>query len=71
MELYYLINETKYLDNYLLRQRLDLSKSTLQHFINHYQFDDSDIIKLQNKKLYSINSLKLFVENLLEKYGGE
>ena len=64
MELYYLINETKYLDNYLIRKKLNLSKSALQQLINNYPFND--IVKIQNRNLYSVDSLKLFIENLLE-----
>jgi hypothetical protein len=71
MKLYYVINGTRYLDNYLLRERLDLSKSTLQQLINHHQFNDHDIVRLQNRKLYSIESLKPFVKKLLAIYGNK
>ena len=66
MELYYVVNGKKYLDNYLIREKLNVSKSLLQHLINHYPFNDCDMVVIQNRKLYSIDSLKLFVENLLE-----
>ena len=67
MEIYYLINGQKYMDTYLLRDKLDLSKSELQHLMKTYHFPESEIIKIQNKNLYSLNGLHGYIENLIKR----
>jgi len=66
MEIYYEINGKKYLDNYLLRQKLDLNKSEMQVVLKTYDFPENEVIRLQNRKLYSMSILNELVEKLLE-----
>jgi len=66
MEIFYEINGKKYLDSYLLRQKLDINKSEMQVILNTYNFPENEVVKLQNRKLYSMNILNQFIETLLE-----
>lgn len=65
MEIYYLINGIKYMDTYLLKEKLELNKSELQSIMNRHPFPENEIIKLQNKKLYSLNGLNDYIEKLV------
>lgn len=67
MEVYYLINDRKYLDSYLVRKNLNLNKSEFQHIMNRYAFPPSEMVRLQNKRLYSLTGLTHFLEMILEK----
>lgn len=66
MEVYYLINGKKYLDNYLLRGQLQLNKSQLQKLLDAYPLPKDAIVNIQNKKLFPLSSIKLLIETLLE-----
>jgi len=66
MEIYYEVNGKKYLDNYLLRQKLDLNKSEMQAILNTYNFPENEVIRLQNRNLYSMSILNQLVEKLLK-----
>jgi len=66
MEIYYLINEKKYFDNFLIRENLGLNKSEIQHLMKRYHFPEKEVIKLQNKKLYSLTGLNEYIERLLD-----
>ena len=66
MEIYYLINEKKYFDNFLIRENLGLNKSEIQHLMKRYNFPEKEVIKLQNKKLYSLTGLNEYIERLLD-----
>ena len=63
--MYYLVNDIKYLDNYMIRQRFQLSKSVLQGLMNRYEFKSDEVVKVQNKKLYSIDTLVEFANKLV------
>jgi hypothetical protein len=65
MEIYYLINGKKYMDTFLLREKLELNKSELQHLMKRHHFPESETITIQNKKLYSVNGLSEYIENIL------
>jgi len=67
MEICYLINGKKYLDNYLLREQLQLNKSEIQKLLDTYPLPKDEIINIQNKKLFSLSSIKSLIETLLEK----
>lgn len=67
MEICYLINGKKYLDNYLLREQLQLNKSELQKLLDNYPLPKDEIVTIQNKKLFSLSSIKSLIETLLEK----
>jgi hypothetical protein len=67
MDIFYLINGKKYLDNYQLRQRLQLNKSEIQKIMDCYPFPGNEVVKIQNKKLYSLNGLNEYLEMILEK----
>lgn len=70
MDIYYLINDKKYMDTYLLREKLELNKSQLQQVMKVYQFPQSEVVNIQNKKLYSLNGLNEFIEMILESNEG-
>ena len=67
MEAYYIIKGKKYLDNYLLREHLQLNRSELQKLLVAYPLSHNEIITLQNKKLYSLSGLCSLIETLLKK----
>jgi len=69
MDIYYLIDEKKYLDNFQLRERLNMNKSEIQKLFETYQFPNDEIVRIQNKKLYSLNGLNEYIEMLLEGNG--
>lgn len=71
MEIYYLINGKKYLDNYLLRQRLQLNRSEIQKLLDNYPLPKDEIVNIQNKKLFSLSGIHSLIETLLEKNGQE
>ena len=52
--MYYLIEDKKFLDNYMIRERLNISKSLFQHLTKKYKIEDNQTVRLQNKTLYSI-----------------
>ena len=66
MEIYYLINGEKYMDTYLLRNKLELNKSELQHLMRNFTFPENEVLKLQNKKLYSVKGLNEYIEMLIK-----
>lgn len=53
------------MDTFLLREKLELNKSELQHLMKRHHFPESEIITIQNKKLYSVNGLSEYIENIL------
>jgi hypothetical protein len=56
MRMYYMVENKKYLDNFMIRQQLTISKSLFQQLTRkHIQSDE--VIKIQNKHLYSIESI--------------
>lgn len=55
--MYYLIENKKFLDNYMIRERLNISKSLFQHLTKKYKIADNEILRVQNKTLYSINGI--------------
>ena len=57
MKMYYLIENKKFLDNYMIRERLNISKSLFQHLTKKYKIADNEILRVQNKTLYSINGI--------------
>ena len=67
IQTYYVINGKKFLDSYQFRQILDLKRFELQYLMKYYDFPKDEIIMVQNKKLYSINVLRAFIERLIEK----
>ena len=67
MEIYYLINGKKYLDNYLLREQLQLNKSEIQKLLDTYPLSKDEIVTIQNKRLFSLSGIKSLIETLLEK----
>jgi len=67
IQTYYVINGKKYLDTYQFRLILDLKKFELQHLMNTFQFPEEEVINVQNKKLYSLNVLRAFIEKIISK----
>lgn len=56
MRMYYMVGNKKYLDNFMIRQQLTISKSLFQQLTRKYIQTD-EVIKIQNKHLYSIESI--------------
>jgi hypothetical protein len=56
MKMYYIVGNKRYLDNYMIRQQLTISKSLFQQLTRKYIKSD-EVIKVQNKHLYSIESI--------------
>jgi hypothetical protein len=56
MRMYYMVENKKYLDNFMIRQQLTISKSLFQQLTRKYILSD-EVIKIQNKHLYSIESI--------------
>lgn len=56
MRMYYMVGNKKYLDNFMIRQQLTISKSLFQQLTRKYIQSD-EVIKIQNKHLYSIESI--------------
>ena len=67
MKIYYIINGEKFLDNYQLREQLQLNKSEIQKLMETYHFPENEVVKIQNKRLFSLNGLNEYIEMLLEK----
>lgn len=66
MEIIYLIDGKKFLDNYQIREYLKINKSELQHLFNKYEFPTNETLTIQNKKLYSLKGLCYYIENILK-----
>lgn len=60
-------NQERLYDNYMLRERLRVSKSKLQALIDQYNFSPKDWVIHQNKFLYTENSVVSFIEHLVLK----
>jgi hypothetical protein len=56
MRMYYMVETKKYLDNFMIRQQLTISKSLFQQLTRKYIQSD-EVIKIQNIHLYSIESI--------------
>ena len=63
--MYISINGEKYMDTFLLRTMLELTKSQLQHLLNTYNFPDDKIIKLQNRKLYKLSEVNEYLKMVI------
>ena len=61
----YVVNNIEYFDAYMIKEQLDLTKSEWQHLLNMYPFPESQIIRLQNKKLYSAQALTEYLEAVM------
>lgn len=70
MRKYYVIDDKKYLDTYFLRDALSLNKSELQQIMVTFHFPDKETVEIQNRKLYSVNIINMFLETLIKKYEG-
>jgi hypothetical protein len=68
MEIYYTIGNKRFLDVYMIKYRLSISKSYFQRITRKYPIKSDEIIQIQNKKLYSIDSLIDIVKNLKTEY---
>jgi hypothetical protein len=64
--MYYLIEDKKFLDNYMIRERLNISKSLFQHLTKKYKIEDNEIVRLQNKTLYSIGGIVEILKKVVE-----
>jgi len=69
MKIYYTINGKLYLDNFLLRKNLGLTKNEIQKLMNTYHFPEDETFTIQNKKLYSLNGMNDYLENILKLNG--
>ena len=46
MKMYYLIEDRKFLDNYMIRARLNISKSLFQQLTKKYKIEDKEILRV-------------------------
>ena len=60
-------NQERLYDNYMLRERLRVNKSRLQKLLAQYNFTTNDYVTLQNKVLYTEESIVNFIEHLVIK----
>ena len=60
-------NQERLYDNYMLRERLRVNKSRLQKLLAQYNFTTNDSVTLQNKVLYTEESIVNFIEHLVIK----
>lgn len=63
--MYYLIGDKKYLDNFMIRERLNISKSLFQQLACKYIIEEREVIKIQNRKLYSLYSIVKFLKKVV------
>lgn len=63
---YYLVNGNKYLDHYMIANRLNVSRHTVRGLLKDYSA--SDVQNLQNKKLYPLTGLIKFAKRQIELY---
>jgi hypothetical protein len=66
MEIYYIINGKRYMDTYHLRYKLEVNKSELQRIMNVFKFPESEVLQIQNKKLYSVLGLSRYIQKLVQ-----
>ena len=66
MEIYYVINNKKYIDSFLLKEKLEINKSELQYIMKTYPFPEKEIFKHQNKILYSLKEMNAYIEMLVK-----
>jgi hypothetical protein len=62
-------NKERLYDSYMLRERLRMTKTTLQRELNRYNFTTDDYIIYKNQFLFYENSVVKFIESIvLRKY---
>ena len=66
MEVYYLVDGERYIDTHILRDKLDINRSELQYLMKNIKFPQSEIIKHQNRNLYSEKGLRNYIEMILK-----
>jgi hypothetical protein len=66
MEICYIIENRRFLDVFMIQDRLCITKSDFQRITKKYPIKSDEIIRLQNKKLYSVESLIDIVKNLMK-----
>ena len=69
--IYYLVNDKKYLDVYQITQRLCISKSDIQYLSKRYPINQNEILRHQNRNLYSLESILHFVKQIKSDYERE
>lgn len=62
----YVINGKEFLDATMLRNELKLTKSQFQYLERNYPFPSEETQVYQNKKLYSIEGIKSYLEKVLK-----
>ena len=58
-------NNQRLYDCYMLRERLKMTKPTLQRELNRYNFTTDDYIVYQNKFLFKEDSIVKFIESIV------
>ena len=58
-------NNQRLYDSYMLRERLKMTKPTLQRELNRYNFTTDDYIVYQNKFLFKEDSIVKFIESIV------
>ena len=66
IQINYVVNGKDYLDTRMVRNELKITKSQFQYMEKNNPFPESEILLYQNKKLYSIEGLKTYLEKLMK-----
>ncbi len=69
MKAYYLIDDQKYLDSFMLRERLGVSKDEIRGLLKSY--NSAEVRSFQNKKLYPVIGLVEYAKQQIVKYEQE
>ena len=68
MDIHYLVNNKKYLDVFMIQQRLSITKSFFQNITKKYPVITNEVLVIQNRKLYSIDSILKTIKNIKNEY---
>jgi hypothetical protein len=68
MEIHYLVNNKKYLDVYMIQKRLSITKSFFQNITKNHPNIENEALFIQNRKLYSIDSILKTIKNIKNEY---
>lgn len=66
MNTYYLIDNVKYMDSFMLSRNLGVTRHTVRGLLKEYR---AEVIKLQNKRVYPVSALVVFAKNQIKRYG--
>jgi hypothetical protein len=68
MKIYYSINDQRFIDQYMITDRLQITKSLFQKITKKYPIESKDILRLQNRNIYSVDSVLELVKKIKSDY---